>query len=82
THLAATFDGSVLILYVNGVEADRMNVSGTPALPNANHLSIGADSKGNTGSENFAPCKVAAANVYQVAKTADEVAELYAGLTE
>lgn len=82
THLAATFDGSVLILYVNGVEADRTNVSGTPALPSANHLSIGADSKGNIGSENFAPCKVAAANVYQVAKTADEVAELYAGSTE
>ena len=82
THLAATFDGSVLILYVNGVEADRTNVASAPALPNANHLSIGADSKANNGSENFAPCKVAAANVYQVAKTADEVAELYAGLTE
>ncbi|MBP5429138.1 MAG: metallophosphoesterase [Clostridia bacterium] len=82
THLAATFDGSVLILYVNGIEADRTAVSGTPATPNANHLSVGADSKGNNGSENFAACKVAVANVYRVAKTADEVAKLYASLTE
>lgn len=77
-HLVATFDGSVLILYENGVEVSRADVSGTPASPNANHLSIGADSKGNTGSEKFAACKVAVANVYQVAKTAEEVAALYA----
>ena len=80
THLAATFDGGVLILYVNGVEADRTNVAAAPALPSANHLSIGADSKGNNGSENYAPCKVATANVYQVAKTAEEVAALYAAV--
>ena len=79
-HLTATFDGSVLILYVNGVETGRTNVSGTPATPNANHLSIGADSKANTGSENYAVCKVATANVYQVAKTAEEVANLYAAV--
>ena len=77
-HLVATFDGSNLILYVDGVEACRTSVSGTPALPNADHLSIGADSKGNIASENFAVCKVATANVYQVAKTAEEVADLYA----
>ncbi len=79
-HLVATFDGSVLILYENGVEVSRTNVSGTPALPSANHLSIGADSKGNTGSERFAACKIEVANVYQVAKTADEVADLYAAI--
>ena len=79
-HLVATFDGSNLILYVDGVEACRTSVSGTPALPNADHLSIGADSKGNIASENFAVCKVATANVYQIAKTADEVAELYAAV--
>ena len=79
-HLTATFDGSVLILYVNGVETGRTNVSGTPATPNADHLSIGADSKANSGSENYAVCKVATANVYRVAKTADEVAELYAAI--
>ena len=77
-HLVATFDGSNLILYVDGVEACRTSVSGTPALPNADHLSIGADSKGNIASENFAVCKVATANVYQIAKTAEEVADLYA----
>ena len=76
-HLTATFDGSVLILYVNGIETGRTNVSGTPAAPNANHLSIGADSKANSGSENYAVCKVATANVYRVAKTAEEVAALY-----
>lgn len=81
-HLVATFDGSSLILYVNGVKVAETAVSGTPATPNANHLSVGADSKGNNGSENFAACKVAVANVYRVAKTADEVAELYASLTE
>ena len=81
-HLVATFDGSVMILYVNGVEAGRTAVAAAPALPSANHLSVGADSKGNNGSENFAACKVAVANVYRVAKTADEVAELYASLTE
>ena len=80
THLVATFDGSTLILYVNGAEADRTNVAAAPALPSANHLSIGADSKGNNGSENYAVCKVATANVYQVAKTAEEVANLYAAV--
>ena len=79
-HLVATFDGSNLILYVDGVEACRTSVSGTPALPNADHLSIGADSKGNIASENFAVCKVATANVYLVAKTAEEVADLYAAV--
>jgi len=82
THLAATFDGSTLILYVNGAEVGRTAVGGTPATPNANHLSIGADSRSNNGSENFAACKVAVANVYRVAKTAEEVAELYEALSD
>ena len=82
THLVATFDGSTLILYVNGAEAARTVVSGTPATPNTDHVSIGADSKSYSGSENYAPCKIAAANVYRVAKTAGEVAELYAILTD
>ena len=81
-HLVATFDGESLILYVNGVEVGRTAVSGTPAAPNADHLSIGADSKGYNGSENYAACKVKVANVYRVAKTADEVAALYEALTE
>lgn len=81
-HLVATFDGSKLILYANGTEVARTAVSGTPAEPNADHLSIGADSKSNDGSEKNAACKVAVANVYRVAKTADEVAELYADLTD
>ena len=81
-HLVATFDGSALILYENGTEVARTAVSGVPATPNADHLSIGADSKANDGSERFASCKVAVANVYRVAKTADEVTELYADLTD
>ena len=81
-HLVATFDGSALILYENGTEVARTAVSGVPATPNADHLSIGADSKANDGSERFASCKVAVANVYRVAKTADEVTELYAILTD
>lgn len=81
-HLVATFDGSVLILYRNGTEVARSDAVGTVATPAADHLSLGADSKGNNGSEKFAACKIAVANVYQVTKTADEVADLYAGLTE
>ena len=81
-HLVATFDGSVLILYRNGTEVARSAAVGTVATPAADHLSLGADSKGNNGSEKFAACKVAVANVYRVAKTADEVAELYANLTD
>ncbi len=76
-HLVATFDGSVLILYRSGSEVARSDASGTVVTPSANHLSIGADSKGNVGSERFAACKVATANVYQVVKSAGEVAELY-----
>ena len=80
-HLVATFNGSTLILYMNGAEAARIAVSGTPMEPDTDHLSIGADSKW-TGSEYFAACKVAVANVYLVAKTAGEVAALYEALTE
>lgn len=76
-HLVATFDGSVLILYRNGTEVSRAAASGTVATPAADHLSIGADAKGYNGSESYAACKVATANVYQVVKSAGEVAELY-----
>ena len=76
-HLVATFNGSTLILYRNGEVVATRNVSGTVRNPSADHLSVGADSKGNNGSENFATCKVAIANVYRVALTAEEVADLY-----
>ena len=79
-HLVATFDGSVLILYRSGSEVARSDASGTVVTPSANHLSIGADSKGNTGSENFAVCQVSVANVYQGSMTAAEVAERYAAV--
>ena len=81
-HLVATFDGSVLILYENGVEVNRTDVSGTPALPNADHLSIGADSKGNNGSERDASCKIATANVYRITLSASDVADLYAAYAD
>ena len=81
-HLVATFDGSVLILYENGVEVNRTDVSGTPALPNADHLSIGADSKGNNGSERYASCKIATANVYRITLSASDVADLYAAYAD
>ena len=80
-HLVATYNGSTLILYVNGVAVDSIAVSGTPATPNADHLSIGADSKGYNGSENFARCKIKTANVYRVALTASEVTARYDALT-
>ena len=80
-HLVATFNGGSLILYVNGSEVANTTVSGAPAVPNTDHLSIGADANGHNGSQNFACCKVAIANVYQVAKSASEVSDLYASLT-
>ena len=79
-HLVATFDGNTLILYKNGTQAATKSVSGTVKNPGVTHLSIGADS-GQSGSENYATCSVAVANVYQVTKSASEVAELYAALT-
>ena len=80
-HLVATFDGNTLILYKNGEAVATKNVSGTVRTPGVSYLSIGADS-GRAGSENFATCTIAVANVYLVAKSADEVADMYAALTD
>lgn len=80
-HLVATYDGNTLILYENGVQVAAKSISGTVEAPDAQNLSIGADSS-KSGSEAYAKCSIKVANVYRIALSADEVADLYAALTE
>src|SRR2546430_11815150 len=68
THLAATFDGATVRLYVNGAEA--VSQAQTAALtPTAGTLQIGADSY--TG-ENFAG-RIDEVRIYNRALTAAEI---------
>lgn len=77
-HLVATYNGEELVLYVNGVAADSMELTGSVKPPSgkATYLSIGGDSS-NKKSSNLTTCTMATANVYAKALTAQEVAELY-----
>jgi len=74
-HLVATFDGSDLILYLNGEEVARTAASGTVTTPRVHFLSIGGDSQPD-GSGFLAACTVEKVNIYRSALSAEQVAGL------
>jgi hypothetical protein len=48
THVAGTYDGSTISLYINGTPAGAVTVSPHPVPVNANTLKFGADSTGGS----------------------------------
>ena len=77
-HLVATYDGSVLKLYLNGVLAASANCSQTMQRPTGDceFIVIAGDS-GAQGASFYADCAIAAANLYSDPLSADQIATLY-----
>ena len=74
-HVAATYDGTTIRLYINGVQRRRLNVAGPAAiLTNALPLVLGAQS--GTPVDTFYTGRLDDARVYATALTAAEVAAL------
>lgn len=78
-HLVATYDGQHQRLYVNGELVGEIATSSEVKRPvgAANYLAIGGDA-GIASPQAFATCRIAAANLYSKALTAQQVAANYA----
>ena len=74
-HVAATYDGSVIKLYINGVQ-EGGTVSGPPAISvNSNNLVIGTDAA-SVGTKNFNG-GIDEVRIWNVARTAQEILDNY-----
>ncbi len=71
-HVVLTYDGNAEVLYVDGIEADRNDVSGVPAT-RSRPLAIGSDA----GSQKFFNGKIDEVVIYSRALSAEEVASRY-----
>ncbi|BFT71081.1 LamG-like jellyroll fold domain-containing protein [Paenibacillus sp. P36] len=75
-HLAATYDGTQIVLYLNGQKVKTLNATGQLKQPNMN-FAIGADpSSGNKGGI-VLNGDVSVARLFSTALTADEVQKSY-----
>lgn len=76
SHVAATYNGSKLVLYVNGVAAGSMNVSGT-TCSNNEPLAVGAKNAPSKGIlEAFWDGQLDDVRIYNKALTATQIANL------
>jgi hypothetical protein len=73
-HLAMTYDGSHLVLYVNGVAVGERQVSGVMTYNLARSFSFGSDN----GAQKYFTGQVSHVCVFDSALTANEVASEYA----
>lgn len=76
----ATYDGSVLKLYVNGKLQDSVNATGSLDIPKdaAKWVMLGSDTGGDGSVQLPIACEISNARIYGKALSADEVAALYA----
>lgn len=73
-HVALTYNGTVVILYVNGVEQGRISVSGTIGAPaNNTVMALGVNPNGTTPVSGYLDGKIYTAAVYNKALTAAQV---------
>lgn len=82
THMFATFNGTTLITYINGIEVDRKTI--TAALLSRTHLVIGARSASTNGGQESATTffagKINDVRVYDHCLSQKEVEEISKGL--
>lgn len=82
-HLAGTFDGKTLRIYVNGAPVNELAAPGKITWPTdstAQYLAIGGDSGTNNTPECVIRGEVVQANVYSGVLTAEEIYRLYLDL--
>ncbi|KYK26282.1 MAG: hypothetical protein AYK23_03165 [Candidatus Proteinoplasmatales archaeon SG8-5] len=72
-HLAATYDGSVMRLYVNGVQDNLLSVSGVIGYPSFNNLHIGYYSASTTVTHGI----IDEASIWTRPMNATEISERY-----
>ena len=73
-HAAITYNGSTVVLYVNGVEQGRISVSGTIGVPaNSTVMVLGANPSGSSISGEYFQGKIYSAAIYNKALTATQV---------
>ncbi|WP_300683635.1 LamG-like jellyroll fold domain-containing protein [Nocardioides sp.] len=75
-HTVATYDGTAVRLYVNGVLAATTPVSGTVTPPPGGYFALGADSSTTGTAEFHAPVSIALARIYSAPLAASSVAAL------
>lgn len=70
-HAACTYNGTTMVLYVNGVEQGRISVSGTILVPNnSTVMALGANPNGANATTAYFDGKIYNAAVYNKALTA------------
>jgi hypothetical protein len=72
-HLAATYNGSELKIYINGV-LDKTSAYSTPFISSTNEMKIGGGLNNNT---EFFPGDISEVRLWKVARTASEIAANY-----
>ncbi|HBC84674.1 MAG TPA: hypothetical protein DCZ30_04475, partial [Clostridiales bacterium] len=73
-HVAVTYDGTNLILYVNGVEQGRIAISGIiKSANNSTVMALGTNPNGTTAGGDYFNGKIYTAAVYNKALTAEQV---------
>lgn len=73
-HVAVTYNGTEVILYVNGVEQGRTSVSGTIGVPTSSTVMVlGAQPSGSNAVGEYFDGKIYNAAVYNKALTAEQV---------
>jgi len=80
-HVMATYDGAAMVLYVDGVEATRMAISGLVGAPKGRYFVLGADTDASGNPQKFAQSQVAVSRIWSSALSADQVAAVYAADT-
>lgn len=80
-HVMATYDGAAMVLYINGVEATRLAVTGLVGAPGGRYFVLGADTNSSGAPEKFAQSQIAVSRIWSSALTADQVAAVYAADT-
>ena len=76
-HLVATFDGSAIKLYIDGVEQSATKLDGSIYFPYVSTIFLGADITSFGDIERTHPCTIAIARIYNRTVDAEEVKTLY-----
>ena len=77
-HVALTYDGATMKLYVNGEFYKSLNVTGTIGVPGSSTvMSLGSNPAGTSGGEDFFKGTIKGARVYNAVKSAEDIRKNY-----
>jgi hypothetical protein len=80
-HAMATYDGTAMVLYIDGVEVTRLAITGLVGAPGGRYFVLGGDTNSSGAPEKFAQSQVAISRIWSSALTAEQVAAVYAADT-